>query len=151
MCYYFAAIFKTRRMLRILPQISKCHKFRNIAKLNDAVNFKCAILFLLFSLCLKSTFFINTLTYFFPYFFAVSRCAGQPVLCLYPGYFITLSSSSSIHSLVGDTVSGLWSCSSDGVETLELSEHTVNPGEPKTGPYDFELLKLLGKGGYGKV
>jgi len=37
------------------------------------------------------------------------------------------------------------------VETVELSELTVNPGEPKTGPQDFELLKLLGKGGYGKV
>ena len=54
-------------------------------------------------------------------------------------------------SLVGDTVWVMSSCSSDDVETLELSEHTVNPGEPKTGPYDFELLKLLGKGGYGKV
>jgi len=39
----------------------------------------------------------------------------------------------------------------EDVETVELSEHTVNPGEPKTGPQDFELLKLLGKGGYGKV
>lgn len=41
--------------------------------------------------------------------------------------------------------------SSGEFETLELSEFTVNPGQPKTGPYDFELLKLLGKGGYGKV
>ena len=32
-----------------------------------------------------------------------------------------------------------------------MSEHTVNPGQPKAGPHDFELLKLLGKGGYGKV
>ena len=39
----------------------------------------------------------------------------------------------------------------EDVETVELSELTVNPGEPKTGPQDFELLKLLGKGGYGKV
>jgi len=39
----------------------------------------------------------------------------------------------------------------EDIETVELSEHTVNPGEPKTGPQDFELLKLLGKGGYGKV
>lgn len=37
------------------------------------------------------------------------------------------------------------------LERLELSEYTVNPGQPKTGPQDFELLKLLGKGGYGKV
>jgi len=39
----------------------------------------------------------------------------------------------------------------EDVETVELSELTVNPGQPKTGPQDFELLKLLGKGGYGKV
>jgi len=39
----------------------------------------------------------------------------------------------------------------EDVETVELSEHTVNPGQPKAGPQDFELLKLLGKGGYGKV
>ena len=42
-------------------------------------------------------------------------------------------------------------CSGDDIETLELTSSTVNPGEPKTGPYDFELLRLLGKGGYGKV
>lgn len=41
--------------------------------------------------------------------------------------------------------------SGDNLETLELTEQTVNPGQPKTGPQDFELLKLLGKGGYGKV
>lgn len=34
---------------------------------------------------------------------------------------------------------------------MELSEHTVNPGQPKCNTQDFELLKLLGKGGYGKV
>ncbi|KAL5017605.1 hypothetical protein ScPMuIL_007194 [Solemya velum] len=39
----------------------------------------------------------------------------------------------------------------DGMETLELSENTVNPGQLKVGPQDFELLKVLGKGGYGKV
>ena len=39
----------------------------------------------------------------------------------------------------------------EDVETVELSELTVNPGQPKTGAQDFELLKLLGKGGYGKV
>lgn len=39
----------------------------------------------------------------------------------------------------------------ENLETLELTEDTVNPGEPRTGPQDFELLKLLGKGGYGKV
>lgn len=37
------------------------------------------------------------------------------------------------------------------METLELTENTVNPGQLKVGPQDFELLKVLGKGGYGKV
>uniref|UniRef100_T1IGN1 non-specific serine/threonine protein kinase n=1 Tax=Rhodnius prolixus TaxID=13249 RepID=T1IGN1_RHOPR len=40
---------------------------------------------------------------------------------------------------------------SDDVETVQLSEQTVNPGKEKTGPQDFELRKVLGKGGYGKV
>lgn len=39
----------------------------------------------------------------------------------------------------------------DGMETLELTENTVNPGRQKVSTYDFELLKVLGKGGYGKV
>lgn len=39
----------------------------------------------------------------------------------------------------------------DDVERIELDETTVNPGEPKASPKDFELLRLLGKGGYGKV
>lgn len=39
----------------------------------------------------------------------------------------------------------------DGMEMVELTENTVNPGQGKTGPQDFELLKVLGKGGYGKV
>jgi len=39
----------------------------------------------------------------------------------------------------------------DQLETIEICEETVNPGQPKTRPQDFELLKLLGKGGYGKV
>jgi len=43
-------------------------------------------------------------------------------------------------------------CYRDGeLETIELSEDFVNPGQPRTRPQDFELLKLLGKGGYGKV
>ncbi|XP_050410277.1 ribosomal protein S6 kinase beta-1 isoform X1 [Patella vulgata] len=37
------------------------------------------------------------------------------------------------------------------METIELTEQTVNPGQLKAGPHDFELLKVLGKGGYGKV
>lgn len=32
---------------------------------------------------------------------------------------------------------------------MHLSEQNV--GKEKTGPQDFELLKVLGKGGYGKV
>ncbi|KAK3603248.1 hypothetical protein CHS0354_007579 [Potamilus streckersoni] len=39
----------------------------------------------------------------------------------------------------------------EGMETLELSENTVNPGCRRVGPEDFELLNVLGKGGYGKV
>ena len=39
----------------------------------------------------------------------------------------------------------------EGVETLQLSEKTVNPGRDKVRPQDFQLLKVLGKGGYGKV
>lgn len=38
------------------------------------------------------------------------------------------------------------------VEALELSEQTVRgAGGQKAGPQDFELRKVLGKGGYGKV
>lgn len=40
---------------------------------------------------------------------------------------------------------------SDDIETVQLSEQIVNPGKEKTGPEDFCLLKVLGKGGYGKV
>lgn len=32
-----------------------------------------------------------------------------------------------------------------------MTEQNVNPGQEKTGPQDFELRKVLGKGGYGKV
>jgi p70 ribosomal S6 kinase len=35
-------------------------------------------------------------------------------------------------------------------EEIQLSEEIVNPGR-KLGPQDFELKKVLGKGGYGKV
>ncbi|XP_046390365.1 ribosomal protein S6 kinase beta-1 [Ischnura elegans] len=40
---------------------------------------------------------------------------------------------------------------SDDVETVQLCEQNVNTGKEKTGPQDFELRKVLGKGGYGKV
>lgn len=42
-------------------------------------------------------------------------------------------------------------CRSENVERVQLSEQTVNPGQEKTGPKDFELCKILGEGGYGKV
>ena len=38
----------------------------------------------------------------------------------------------------------------DDVEKVPLCSETVNPKE-KLGPSDFDLLKVLGKGGYGKV
>uniref|UniRef100_A0A914XMN3 non-specific serine/threonine protein kinase n=1 Tax=Plectus sambesii TaxID=2011161 RepID=A0A914XMN3_9BILA len=37
------------------------------------------------------------------------------------------------------------------VEAIELGEETVNPPNVRVGPQDFQLLKVLGKGGYGKV
>ncbi|XP_046824489.1 ribosomal protein S6 kinase beta-1-like isoform X1 [Vespa crabro] len=40
---------------------------------------------------------------------------------------------------------------SDNLERVQLSEQNVNPGQEKTGPQDFELCKILGEGGYGKV
>lgn len=36
-------------------------------------------------------------------------------------------------------------------ETLTISEEMVNPKDEKVGPESFQLLKVLGKGGYGKV
>lgn len=39
----------------------------------------------------------------------------------------------------------------EGTETVQVTEQIVNPGKEKTGPEDFCLLKVLGKGGYGKV
>ena len=41
--------------------------------------------------------------------------------------------------------------SQEGVERLALNESTVNIGKERVGPKDFELRKVLGKGGYGKV
>src|SRR5215510_5727384 len=40
---------------------------------------------------------------------------------------------------------------SEDLETVQLSEQNVNTGKEKTGHQDFELRKVLGKGGYGKV
>lgn len=45
----------------------------------------------------------------------------------------------------------LYCYSNEGQETIQLSEENVNPGKIKLGPKDFELKKVLGKGGYGKV
>ena len=39
----------------------------------------------------------------------------------------------------------------EDMERVHLNEQTVNGGREKTSPADFELLKVLGKGGYGKV
>ncbi|CAI2728306.1 unnamed protein product [Schistosoma spindalis] len=39
----------------------------------------------------------------------------------------------------------------ENIKTVEICEETVNPGQPKVRPHDFQLLKVLGKGGYGKV
>lgn len=39
----------------------------------------------------------------------------------------------------------------EGAEKIQLSQEVVNPGTAKLGPEDFELKKVLGKGGYGKV
>lgn len=39
----------------------------------------------------------------------------------------------------------------NGSEILQLSEDMINPKTVKLGPSDFELKKVLGKGGYGKV
>uniref|UniRef100_A0A914Q6M3 Protein kinase domain-containing protein n=1 Tax=Panagrolaimus davidi TaxID=227884 RepID=A0A914Q6M3_9BILA len=37
------------------------------------------------------------------------------------------------------------------VEAIELDEDVVNPPNMRVGPNDFHLLRVLGKGGYGKV
>ncbi|XP_043283406.1 ribosomal protein S6 kinase beta-1-like [Venturia canescens] len=39
----------------------------------------------------------------------------------------------------------------DGVEAVPISEQNVNRGRERAGPEDFELCKVIGKGGYGKV
>uniref|UniRef100_A0A3B5L754 Ribosomal protein S6 kinase n=1 Tax=Xiphophorus couchianus TaxID=32473 RepID=A0A3B5L754_9TELE len=50
-----------------------------------------------------------------------------------------------------DGVSLLLSPNMDGCEKFEISENSVNKGTEQIGPECFELLKVLGKGGYGKV
>lgn len=41
--------------------------------------------------------------------------------------------------------------SSEDLERVQLPEHNAFSSTEKTGPQDFELRKVLGKGGYGKV
>jgi serine/threonine protein kinase len=36
-------------------------------------------------------------------------------------------------------------------ETVQITERIVNPRGERISPHDFQLLKVLGKGGYGKV
>lgn len=45
----------------------------------------------------------------------------------------------------------IFNSSVEGSESITLSQEIVNPGTAKLGPEDFELKKVLGKGGYGKV
>ena len=43
-------------------------------------------------------------------------------------------------------------CSEGSVpESIPINEMTVNPGGEKINPQCFSILKVLGKGGYGKV
>ena len=44
----------------------------------------------------------------------------------------------------------LLGCSSE-IETVQITEKIVNPNGERVSPHDFQLLKVLGKGGYGKV
>ena len=37
------------------------------------------------------------------------------------------------------------------METFQITSETVNKTSEKVGPQCFDLLKVLGKGGYGKV
>lgn len=43
-----------------------------------------------------------------------------------------------------------WSSMED-CEKFEISENSVNQGTEQIRPECFELLRVLGKGGYGKV
>lgn len=39
----------------------------------------------------------------------------------------------------------------DDIENVPVADIELNIGPTKTGPKDFEILRVLGKGGYGKV
>lgn len=45
----------------------------------------------------------------------------------------------------------MFSSSMEDCEKFEISEDSVNQGTEKIRPECFELLRVLGKGGYGKV
>ncbi|KAL7634948.1 UNVERIFIED_CONTAM: hypothetical protein RMT77_015346 [Armadillidium vulgare] len=60
-------------------------------------------------------------------------------------YFVNSPNLDEVIKLSGDDVGH------DQVESLIISDSTVNQGKEKVGPDDFELLKVLGRGGYGKV
>ncbi|XP_035690788.1 ribosomal protein S6 kinase beta-1-like [Branchiostoma floridae] len=47
--------------------------------------------------------------------------------------------------------SGSFLTRADDLETVDIHEGTVNRYHEKVGPEHFQLLKVLGKGGYGKV
>lgn len=50
------------------------------------------------------------------------------------------------------TVHRIYFCSNmDDCEKIEISEDNVNQGTESIRPECFELLRVLGKGGYGKV
>lgn len=47
--------------------------------------------------------------------------------------------------------SSFFASNMDDCEKFEISENSVNQGTEPIRPECFELLKVLGKGGYGKV
>ncbi|UJR08960.1 hypothetical protein I4U23_013212 [Adineta vaga] len=51
--------------------------------------------------------------------------------------------------IVNDT--GVDPSQTNQIETVQITERTVNPRGERVSPHDFHLLKVLGKGGYGKV
>lgn len=42
-------------------------------------------------------------------------------------------------------------CRTEGLEAVAISGQNVNHGTERAGPQDFELCKVIGRGGYGKV
>ena len=51
-----------------------------------------------------------------------------------------------------ETILNMWAVSNSvQTEEVELTSATVNRDSERVGPECFELLTVLGKGGYGKV